>query len=440
MSNAPIPSTPSAILPPRSPSTPSTPSTPSSTSSTSSATAPPTTDSSARVPYPSPRSGCPFAPAPAYEAARDLPPSQVELYDGRLAWLITRHADARIVLSDSRFSADGRTPGFPLINERMKYLLKGEPSFIRMDAPEHTRLRKHVTSWFTNRRVQQLRPRIQEIVDERIDLIEARGAAELIADFALPIPSLVICEILGVPYEDHDFFEQASQAILRWNVSQAETEKSWAALQDYLVALTDLKRKEPDDRIVSHLGARDDLTTAQVASISRTLLVAGHDTTAATIGLAVAALLREPEKLDRLKADPELYPEAAEELLRYLAPVGGVGLGRAAVEDVDVNGTVIRAGEGALVVLPAANRDAAVWPDAAELLLEGERESGGSHMTFGHGPHLCLGAPLARLEFVIALETLFRRLPGLRLAVPFEELGFRGDASVYGLQELPVRW
>ncbi|WP_344581883.1 cytochrome P450 [Streptomyces lunalinharesii] len=392
------------------------------------------------LPFPAPRGGCPFAPAPAYETARDeLPLTQVTLYDGRKAWLITRHADARFVLSDPRFSADVRTPGFPMANERQRFLLQGEPSFVRMDAPEHTRQRGMLTKWFTARRIREMRPKIQSFADARIDRIAPRGQAELVEEFALPLSSLVICDILGVPYEDHAYFERTSQAMLRWNATQDETLAAWTDLHDYLQRLAVSKLRTPDDRVVSLLVERADLTHSEVASMCRTLLVAGHDTTAEAIAMSVAALLREPEKAAELRAHPERYAEAAAELLRYLSPVGHHGVGRVATEDVVIDGRTIRAGEGALVVLPAANRDGRVWENAGELL-GGEPGSTASHIALGYGPHYCLGASLARLEIEIALETLFRRLPRLRLAVPFEELAFREPASVHGLKELPVRW
>ncbi|MEU8530474.1 cytochrome P450 [Streptomyces sp. NPDC048629] len=398
-------------------------------------------ENAAAVPFPAPRGSCPFAPAPAYESARDeLPLTKVTLYDGRRAWLVTRHKDARDVLSDPRFSADPHRAGFPMVSPKQKWILTGEPSFLRMDAPEHTRQRKALMSWFTHRRIETLRPKVQEFVDARIDAMTAGGStgAELMSAFALPVPSQVISLILGVPYEDHEFFERTSQNLLRWDTTADAIAEAWQELLEYLRELAITKTEEPDGGILSHLVAEDsDLTLTQIASMARTVLAAGHDTTAESIGLSVVALLREPEKLAVLRGRPELYPGAIEELLRYLTPLGHHGIPRVATDDVVIDGVTVRAGEGVLCMLHVADRDGRVYENAGDLDVEG---SGAHHLAFGHGIHLCLGAALARLELRIALETLFRRLPGLRLAVPFEELAFRALAPVHGLNELPVVW
>nr|WP_307831714.1 cytochrome P450 [Streptomyces clavuligerus] len=397
--------------------------------------------SASTMPFPAPRGGCPFAPPPLYEAAREEEPlTRVTLFDGSEAWLATRHSAVRLVLSDPRFSADIHTPGFPLTSPRQRFMAQGEPSFVRMDAPEHTRQRRMLTSWFTARRVRAMRPAVQALVDERIDRIEPRGQADLFSEFALPVPSLVICDILGVPYEDHEFFEGTSRAMAQWNTTPEESSRCWNALHTYLSELAAAKRECPDERLVSHLAARDDLTLAQVASMCRLLLVAGHDTTASAIGLSVAALLANPEWAAALRDSPGHSPEAVDELLRLVSPLGHHGIGRAALADVEVDGRTVRAGEGVLVIPPTANRDGRAFDRVDAFLVAGERDQSTHHLSFGHGPHLCLGAPLARLEMEIALETLFRRLPGLRLARPLEELPFRGPGAIHGLDALPVRW
>lgn len=398
--------------------------------------------SGSTIPVPAPRGSCPFSPPPVYEAAREEGPlTRVTLYDGSEAWLATRHSTARLVLSDPRFSADIHTPGFPLTSPRQRFMAQGEPSFVRMDAPEHTRQRRMLTSWFTARRVRAMRPAVQALVDERIDRIEPHGQADLYSEFALPVPSLVICDILGVPYEEHEFFERTTEGLARWNATPEETSRCWADLHAYLSELAAAKRECPDERLVSHLAARDDLTLAQVASMCRLLLVAGHDTTASAIALSVAVLLEHPERTAALRGGaPERYATAADELLRQVSPLGQHGISRAAVADVEVDGCTVRAGEGVLVALSTANRDSRAFDRADELVLDGEEGRATGHLSFGHGPHLCLGAPLARLEMEIALETLFRRLPNLRLAQPLEELPFRGAAAVHGLNGLPARW
>ncbi|MFE4360285.1 MULTISPECIES: cytochrome P450 [Streptomycetaceae] len=395
------------------------------------------------VPLPARHSaGCPFGPPPAYtEAAATANLSRAELPGGESCWLATGYAEVRAILSDRRFSADLRHPTFPLLIAGSRERIGENPNFLNLDDPEHARLRRMVTGDFLVKRVEAMRPDIQRIVDEALDGMTAgRTEADLVADFALPVPSLVICLLLGVPYEDHEFFQGISRTLLSNTRPFEELLAARDEMLEYLEALTARKREEPRDDILSRLAVRDDLTPREVASTGFLLLVAGHETTANMISLSTALLLDRPEQIARL-ADPAAVPGAVEELLRLLTIIH-TGVLRVALEDVELGGTTVRAGEGVVAMLSTANRDEAVFGGADRLPadeLDLDRDAR-RHMAFGFGVHQCLGQPLARAELQIALATLFRRLPGLRLTVPRDELAFRTDAFIYGMRSLPVAW
>ncbi|NKI41974.1 cytochrome P450 [Streptomyces physcomitrii] len=386
------------------------------------------------------RSGCPFDPAPAYEQARRAEPvSRIRLWDGTWCWLVTRHQDVRTVLRDQRFSADSSRPGFPFLSPGRRVLGTGRTSFIRQDDPEHARLRRMLTADFMVRRTEELRPRIQELADALLDTMTAHGRreADLVPEFALPLPSVVICLLLGVPYADHGFFQRLSSVMLRTASSPAEISAAQDELQAYLADLAGRRRGQPDEGILSRLAAEGELDDEEIASVGRLLLIAGHETTANMTALSVLALLRHPDQLARLRAGgPQEHKAAVEELLRYLTIVQD-GVVRLATEDVSLGGTAIAAGEGVLCMLSSANRDEAAFPGEAGLDLGRDARR---HLAFGFGVHQCLGQALARVELQVALGTLLSRLPELRLAVPFEEIRFRGDMLVYGVHALPVTW
>ncbi|MER7671621.1 cytochrome P450 [Kitasatospora sp. NPDC096128] len=390
---------------------------------------------------PAPHSGgCPFGPPPAYtEAAATAPMTRAELPDGDPCWLATGYAEVRTVLSDRRFSADVRHPAFPLlVAGARERLVTDNPTFLRLDDPEHARQRRMVTGDFLVKRVEALRPEIQRIVDEALDRMTAgRTTADLVADFALPVPSLVICSLLGVPYEDRDRFQGLSRTLLSRESTVEQLREAQEEVLDYLRDLTARKRARPEDDVLSRLAVRDDLSPDDVASTGVLLLIAGHETTANMISLSTALLLEQPEQIARL-ADPAALPGAVEELLRLLTIVH-TGLPRVALEDVELGGVTVRAGEGVIAMLSTANRDEEVFggadhrpPDELDLARDARR-----HMAFGFGVHQCLGQPLARAELQIALETLFRRLPGLRLT---GEREFRTESFIYGMRSLPVTW
>jgi cytochrome P450 len=351
------------------------------------------------------------------------------LPDGTACWLVTGYDEVRAVLSDARFSADARTPGFPFLSAGQRELATAKPSFIRMDDPEHARLRRMVSKDFLVKRIEELRPGIQDIVDRAVDrMTDGRTSADLVADFALPIPSLVICLMLGVPYEDHDLFQSLSRTLLDNRTTRPEAERAHAQLMGYLAELAEHKRRHPGDDILSRLAARDDLTDQETASLGFLLLVTGHESTANMTAVSVLALLRRPDQAELLREKPELVRGAVEELLRHLTIIH-LGLGRAATETVRVGEVTIPAGEGVICMLSTANRDEQLFASGADFDLTRDARR---HVAFGYGIHQCLGQTLARVELQVVLTTLLRRLPGLRLAVPRTNSPTTGRTSCTG--------
>ncbi|MEV4247911.1 cytochrome P450 [Streptosporangium canum] len=359
--------------------------------------------------------------------------------DGHLGWLLTGHSAARAVLADNRFSNRGELThppvAHPLARQENRQPLPG--FFLRTDQPEHTRFRRLLTGQFTVRRMRQLEPRIEEITSDRLDAME-RGdrPADLVQAFALPIPSLVICELLGVPYGDRAQFQRDSAALLNL---ESSAEQMTAALVDLMAYMRDLvlrKRAEPADDLLGGLVAGGELDDEELTGVALLLLIAGHETTANMLALGTFALLRDPAQLALLRDDPAVADNAVEELLRYLTIIH-MGPVRTALEDVELDGRLIRAGESVAFSLPAANRDPERFDDPDTL--DVTRPATG-HLSFGHGIHQCLGQQLARAEMRIAYPALLRRFPGLRLAVPAEEVPMRSHMTIYGVHRLPVTW
>ncbi|MFF8673965.1 cytochrome P450 [Streptomyces sp. NPDC015242] len=397
------------------------------------------TDTTAPVVFPQSRT-CPYHPPTAYEPLRaERPLSRVTLYDGREAWLVSGHATARALLADPRLSSNRDRPGFPSPTKRFAGIRNRRTALLGVDDPEHRTQRRMVVGDFTFKRAVELRPRIQRIVDERLDAMIAQGPpADLVSAFALPVPSMVICALLGVPYADHDFFEAQSRRLLR-GPETSDVLDARDRLEAYFGELIDRKRNDLgtgllDDLVQRQLG-EGALDREGLIALALILLVAGHETTANMISLGTFTLLRHPERLAELRADPELVPAAVEELMRLLSIADG--LLRVAVEDVEVAGTTIRAGEGVVFATSVINRDETVYaePDA----LDWNRPAR-HHVAFGFGIHQCLGQNLARAELEIALRTLFARLPALRLAAPAEEIPFKPGDTIQGMLELPVTW
>lgn len=393
-------------------------------------------------PFPMTREArCPFDPPPAGIAAQQAAPlTRVELSDGSTPWLATRYAEQRALLSDPRMSADITRPGYPIPGG-------GDGagsafSFILMDDPEHARLRRMVTAPFMVKRVEAMRPAVQQIVDDLLDdMLEADAPVDLVEAFALPMPSLVICRLLGVPFSDHDLFQSNSKILINREASKDQQRQAVGALVEYLHALLRLKSEEPAEDVFTDLARRveaGELGSDDAAMMGVLLLVAGHETTANMIALGTLALLEHPDQLQRLREDndPALVTSAVEELLRYLTIVHD-GRKRVALEDVEIAGQVIRAGEGVIMATDLGNRDPRAFPEPDTLDLGRDARH---HIAFGFGVHQCLGQPLARMELQAAYSTLFRRIPGLKLAVPLDEVPFKHDGSVYGVYELPVTW
>jgi cytochrome P450 len=389
---------------------------------------------------------CPFAEPAAYARAREQAPvSKVTLQGGDEAWWVARHAEGRAVLVDGRFSSDRRRPGFPfpgLDRATRERFLAQPPAMIGMDGAEHAAERRALIGEFTVKRLAALQPRIQQIVDGFVDdLLDApERPVDLVRSLSLPVPSLVICELLGVPYAQHDFFQSRTSKIVRRGTPAAERAQAQLELREYLSELIAQKEAEPGDDLFSRQIAlrRQDgpLDRPSLVSMAFLLLAAGHETTANMISLGVVALLDHPDQLARIKADPGLTPMAVEELLRYFSIVE-TATSRVATEDVEIGGVRIRADEGVIVSGLSANWDPEAFPAPAELDIDRRARN---HIAFGYGAHQCLGQNLARLELQIVFDTLFRRIPGLRLAEPVEKIRYKTDASIYGVDELPVTW
>jgi cytochrome P450 len=390
------------------------------------------------------RRSSPFDPPAEYQHLREEEPvSRLTFPDGKVGWLLTRHQDVRALLADDRFSSDRRRASSPV---RRFPIRRDEPaaragSLIGMDPPEHTRYRRVLTRYFTVRRMRELAPRIEQIVSEHLDAMERSGPpADLVPAFARPIPSLVICELLGVPYEDRVIFQRCTSTLLRLDASEDAIFAARDELWQYMLDLVAAKRQHPDDALLSSLiqaGTPDSaITDERLAGIGQLLLAAGHETTANMLALGTYALLCHPDQLYALREDAALADRAVEELLRYLTIVH-FGTVRVAREDVDFAGQHIQAGETVVASLAAADRDAAHFsePDVLDLARPASQ-----HVAFGHGIHQCLGQQLARVEMKIGYSALLRRFPTLHLAVPPGEVPMRDDMFIYGVHRLPVAW
>ncbi|AKL64950.1 cytochrome P450 [Streptomyces goshikiensis] len=383
---------------------------------------------------------CPYHPPAAYEPLREgRPLSRVTLFDGRSVWVVTGHPEARSLLSDGRLSADRQNASFPTPSRRFQGLQDRRTALLGVDDPQHNTQRRMLIPSFTLKRTAALRPRIQETVDRLIDAMVARGPrAELVSSFALPVPSMVICALLGVPYEDHEFFEAQSRRLLR-GPEAADTRDARDQINGYLAGLIERKRTDPGDGLLDELVATrletGETDIDELVSLAAILLIAGHETTANMISLGTFTLLRHPEQLAELRAEPSLMSEAVEELMRFLSIADGML--RVATEDIEIGGVTIRPDDGVVFSTSVINRDDAVFenPDA----LDWHRPAR-HHLAFGFGIHQCLGQNLARAEMEIALGTLFDRLPGLRLAAEPDLIPFKPGDTIQGMVELPVAW
>jgi cytochrome P450 len=315
-------------------------------------------------------------------------------------------------------------------------------SVFTADAEEHTRFRRMLSRPFTFKRVEALRPAVQKITDEHIDAILAGPKpADLVTALALPIPSLVISKMLGVPYEDAEFFqEQANRGMSRYATAE-ESAAGATALARYLANLLRTRMTDPAEDLVSDLAERintGELSVREAAQLATGVLIAGHETTAGQLGISVLALLDHPDQMAFLRDadDPKVIAAAVEELMRF-GSIIQTGQRRIAVEDIEIGGELIRAGDGIILDVAPANWDARQYPNPERLDLQ---RQDGPHVGFGYGRHQCVGMQLARMELQIVLPTLLRRIPTLQLAVPIDEVPLKHDALAYGAYELPVTW
>jgi nocardicin N-oxygenase len=377
---------------------------------------------------------------PMYARLRAQPGlAKVQPPFGATAWLATRYEDVKKVLSDPRFS---RAKAIGEDAPRLVAFLPPPDTLMAMDPPDHTRLRRVVAQAFTMRQIENLRPRVQGIVDDLLDTMDNHGGLmDMVRSFALPASVTVICELLGIPYEDREQFGAWVEAIMSSEDTQDDAQQANEDLMSYLGRRVTLRREEPADDLLGILVAAheagDRLTDHEVVGLASAVLIAGYIVTFHQIGNFVYALLADPARFGQLREHPELVPQAVEEMLRYVPPAVGEGVPRVASEDVELGGTLVRAGEAVLPSTMSANRDESVFP-AADRMDFTRRDN--PHLGFGHGPHHCLGAQLARLELQVVMASLVQRLPTLRLAVPADEVPWRDDTVWSGPRELMVAW
>ncbi len=389
------------------------------------------------------RDAGPFDPPRQITRLRTARPVSPMIFpDGHEGWLVTGYEAVRQVMADTRFSSrldlgvihvPFETPGMPVATEPSPQM---PGVFISMDPPDHGRLRKRLIGAFTVKRMKLLEDHINDIVERQLDhLARLAPPVDLVKEFALPVPSLVICELLGVPYEDRETFQANSAQFLVRDQSLEDKMAAVGALTGYLAELVIGKRAEPGDDILSDLARQEDLSVEELVGVAFLLLLAGHETTANMLALGAFALVEHPEQMAELRAAPELIPDAVEELLRYLS-IGDIFY-RYATEDLELGGETIAEGSTVVVSMLAANHDPERFENADTLDIH--RQARG-HLAFGHGVHQCLGQQLARIEMRAGFEGLLRRFPTLRLAVPAREVKLRTDMNIYGVHALPVTW
>lgn len=382
-------------------------------------------------------------PFPLYQQLREKDPVAWVMDPHRKMpfWLVTRYKDVVACFRDPRLTNDPFN-----LPEEVRTKFRGGASqrlnrhLLTLDPPDHTRLRTLVTRSFTPRRIEALRPRITELCNELLGAFKAQGSADFIEVFAFPLPITVIAEMLGVPPEDLAQFRGWTQAIFS-PPPQGGMERIREALDhfvQYLEGLITRRREQPGEDLISDLLAveeqGDRLSHDELLSLLYLLLIAGHETTVHLLTNGTLELLRQPEQLERLCAQPSLIPSAVEELLRYCGPLE-LSMARFAREDMELHGRIIRANEVVRMDFLAADRDAEQFPEPERFDLA---RTPNKHVAFGHGIHACMGSQLGRLEATIAFEVLLEVLPRLRLAVPPEQLAWRTSAQVRGLLQLPV--
>lgn len=386
---------------------------------------------------------CPFNPAKEISHLRaEEPVARFTLPSGDPSWLITRHSDVRAILGDNRFTT--AVNPITLLRASEEDSAVEEPPtppgmFAAMNPPDHTRLRRMVAGEFTVKRIDRLRPKIEAIVNLHLDSIAENGStAELLDAFARPTTAMVICELLGVPIEDHEDVQRRSRGAVDSEIDMEEGLALFLEGQQYMADVIAEQKADPGPEMLGmlireHAG---DLSDEELVGISNLLLSAGHEATANMMAMAVVLLLQHPDQAATIRDRPEMVEQAVEEMLRYVS-ISFTTLIRTASEDVTISGTEIKAGDYVFVHLPSANRDETRYADADTFDINRNTEQ---HLAFGHGVHHCVGASLARMQLRIALPALLRRFPTLRLAVPFEDLRFRPMGNVMGIDAVPVTW
>jgi cytochrome P450 len=392
---------------------------------------------------PTERDAGPFDPPREFTRLREARPvSPLRFPDGHEGWVVTGYEETRQLLADTRFSSRQdigvlhvpyEIPGLPVATEPSPQI---PGLFIAMDPPDHTRLRRRLTGAFTVKRMKMLEEHIVDVAERQLEkLARLTPPVDLVEEFALPVPSLVICELLGVPYEDRETFQSNTAKFLVKDQPMDEKMAAYGAMTEYLAQLVTRKRAIPDEDILSDLARQEDLTVEELTGCAFLLLLAGHETTVNQLALGTFALLEHPEQMAALRADPELIPDAVEELMRYLS-VADIFY-RYATEDIELGGETIPEGSTVVISLLTANRDPRRFenPDTLDV-----RRKARGHLSFGHGIHQCLGQQLGRIEMRAGFGGLLRRFPTLRLAVPADEVPLRTDMNIYGVHALPVTW
>jgi cytochrome P450 len=394
------------------------------------------------IEYPTERTSR-FDPAPELSTLREQRPMcPLRFPDGHVGWLATSYAASRAVLVDPRFSI--LPPRVPVdIGGLLEAITTGPESsgdMLLMDPPEHTRLRRLHTSSFTVRRVREHQGAIERIIREHLDaMAQARPPVDLVRSFALPVPAMAVCEILGVPPADHERFEAPTQVLMSGpDTSPEQKLAAMDAFYEYGRSVIAQKREHPGNDLLSELTASGELNDDELAGVAFFLFGAGHETTATALALSTFFLLEERDRWTTLVERPDLISGAVDELLRFLTIHQTGVLARTAREDVEIDGVTLKAGQSVAVSLAAANRDPARFVDPDRF--DPSRDASG-HFAFSFGRHLCLGQHLARLELELALIGLTSRFPSLRLAVPAEEVALRsGTHPLYGVEQLLVAW
>ncbi|MGW3238458.1 cytochrome P450 [Streptomyces olivaceus] len=388
------------------------------------------------------RRGCPFAAPEEYATLRtEDPVARVTLPTKREAWAVSRYDDVRELLSDPRVSADIRRPNFPALGEGEQEAGARFRPFIRTDAPEHTRYRRMLLPVFTVRRVRAMRPAVQARVDEILDgMLAAGGPTDFVSAYANAVSTSVICELLGIPRENLEFFRDVTRVSGSRTSTAEQVSEALGGLFGLLAELIAERREEPRDDLISKL-VTDHLlpghvTTDQLLSTLGITINAGRETTTSMIALSTLLLLDRPELTAELRRDASLMPAAVDELLRVLSVADSIPL-RVAADDIELSGRTVPADDGVIALLAGANHDPEQFDDPEKVDFH---RTDNHHVAFGYGVHQCVGQHLARLELEAALETLLRRVPTLRLAGDRDQVAFKHDSATFGLEELLVTW